>query len=194
MATVGNVVEQKSIGIKLELGGFHSNTELIDGVLQLKPIITNGILTYSDFGEWTSEVIDIGDNFLNYDRVILTQNNEGNSFVSASTRTSEDGITFNSWLELDSENNIISEKNRYIQIKITFTPDVTVENKTINKSEYINEYSTYTDEQDVVLTNEISFRMIEDSTWTEDGSLYRKAITKSEWMMLNKLNVVNKGV
>lgn len=192
MTIIGEMVEQKTIGINLELNGTNVNTELVNGVLQLSPTIRDGVVTYPDTGEWISEIIDIGDNFNNYDKLLLNQNNEGNSSVRIFTRSSSDRINFNTWTEIDSDNNILSQKNRYIQVMILFTSDSTIENLIIDNSKFESDYSEINSDGDLVLKSMIEYDMIKDETWSDDGELHRKLVTRSEWNRIDKLNVLRK--
>lgn len=193
MTIIGEMIEQKTIGINLELNGTNVNTELVNGILQLKPTIKDGIITYSDNGEWISEIIDIGDNFNNYDKLLLNQNNEGNSSVRIFTRSSSDRINFNTWTEIDSDNNILSQKNRYIQVMILFTSDSTIETLVIDNSKFESDYSEVNSDGDLVLKSMVDFDMIKDESWSDDGELHRKLVTRSEWLRLDKMNVLRKN-
>lgn len=116
MASRNGTVEKKEIGIAIGTDGTFSNTETIDGKLQLK-IKTTNPLEYHKMGLWTSKVIDIGDSFKDYENIILTKTDEDNSYVDIYTRTSANGTVFSPYVKATG-GIIASPKNRYIQIRL----------------------------------------------------------------------------
>src|SRR5690606_27774100 len=90
-----------------------------------KPTYINNVLTYPEEGFWVSEIIDIGDNFNKYEKIISTIIHEENSKAEVYTRTSVNGINFGEWMLIDSENNITSIKNKFVQVRIDLFSDST---------------------------------------------------------------------
>lgn len=122
----GGVVEQKPIGIPIATDGTFSNTVLVDGKIQLKATSQTPLI-YPQVGLWTSKIVDIGDNFKEYGKILVTSTNENGSTVSISTRSSTNGTAFSPWQRTESDGTIISPKGRYIQVRLEFRAGFTVE-------------------------------------------------------------------
>lgn len=184
-----NVIERKGIGINLELSGTHSNTELIDGFIQLKPTLINGVTTYPQTGFWVSNVINIGDNFNDYDNLVSNIVNDGDSSAKIFTRSSQNGITFGDWIEIGTSNEINSQKNQYVQIRIELTSAESNSAVVFDLSKFSSEYAEFTNGS-VKLRKEFETEMVLDDSWTSDGFLYRKEVRRIEdWERIDKLNV-----
>jgi len=114
---MSSVIEQKDIGISIGTGGSFSNTELVDGKIQLKKSTTNSD-EYVPMGLWTSEVINIGDNFKEYGKLLIDKTDEDNSSIRASTRSSNNGTVFTPWAVIGADDSILSPKNQFMQVRI----------------------------------------------------------------------------
>ena len=189
MAEIGNVIERKRIGINLELKGVYTNTQLINGVIQLKPTLVNGVTVYPETGEWVSEVINIGDNFRDYDNLLTNIVNDGDSTVEVFTRSSQNGVNFTDLVQVDSTNKILSQKNQYTQVRVRVYPAEANNNVQFNLLGYNSEQVEFT-ENSVKLKKELEFEMELDETWTPEGFLYRKKVNRLEdWNRIDRLNV-----
>lgn len=147
MPTQGGIVEQKTIGINIGTEGTFSNTELVDGKIQLKKS-QEGSNDFSPMGFWTSNIIDIGDNFKDYGKVIITHTNTDNSRISVTTRSSSNSINFSQWTKIGEDGSILSPKNRYMQLRIelyagTSIAEIKVENKEYVENNSFIENTTY---------------------------------------------------
>lgn len=126
MSSQGGIIEQKTIGINIGTDGSFSRTELVDGKIQLK-LEHPDTQEYYKMGIWQSQIINIGDNFKDYGKVILTNTNEKGSSVKIYTRSSLDGVNFTPWQETSSEGDILSPKNRFVQIRLDLYAGATIE-------------------------------------------------------------------
>lgn len=117
MAEQGGVIENKKIGIDITTDGTFNNTKLVNGKITLAERSFNPIMYFKE-GTWTSKVIDIGDNFASYEKIVATIVNNGDSRVEFYTRTSSDGVVFEQWTKTSQDSSILSKKNRYIQLRM----------------------------------------------------------------------------
>lgn len=146
----GGIIE--TLGFEVKLEGTFENVEIVDGKLQLKKKTQNPI-TYHSQGTWTSKIIDIGDEFESYTKIIATIINDGSSSVGFSTRTSGDGLTFEDWRGVGTDNAILSTKKRYIQVKADMyvgMTDETVEISTVGLANEFVESVMYRAEENIV--------------------------------------------
>lgn len=121
MTVQGGIIEQKTIGIKIGTSGNFFNTEYVNGVIQLTKASSDpNSIIYNSNGRWESEIIDIGDNFESYGKLLITEILNGESETRVYTRTSSNAIIFGDWQEISQTNDILSQKNRYIQVAIDF--------------------------------------------------------------------------
>lgn len=135
---MAEVIEQKPIGIPIGIDGSFSNTEFKDGVLQIKQSSPDP-LEYHPMGLWTSKITDIGDNFKEYGKIIVTSNNKNGSRVEISTRSSADGVNFSIWQRTADDGSIISPKNKFIQVRLALYAGATISNIDITNDEYIKD-------------------------------------------------------
>src|SRR5690606_19540737 len=156
--------------------------------LKLKPTIINEITTYPEKGEWISEVINIGDNFKEYGKVISTIETEEGLKTEVYTRTSENGINFNEWKLADVDNNILSQKNKFIQVKIILYSMESEYNLELDNNSYIGDYSESGDL--VKLRSKVELEMIKDDSYTDVGELHKYLIKREDWNRLDKMNVL----
>ncbi len=200
---VGGVIETKEIGLSIGTGGTFNNTFLdsTDGKIKLaiKEFDGNGNPVYVEEGYWISNIIDLQDNFLDYEKIFADYIDNGVSNISIETRVSSDKVTWDDWVAVAYDGAIQSETKQFIQIKITFfagfVTDVflisefdNAEDKELFDSEYIDTSNG------LRLKRDYSFDMTMDSTWTDEGSLHKKVISRNEWIKIDKLNVVSKVV
>jgi len=191
--------ETKEIGIALGIGlGTYSNSEYVDGAIKLtKTAITDlGESIYADEGYWESKVIDLVDKFQDFDRVVLSKVQTKSDTIGVFTRTSDDGIRFDEYISTTETGNIQSETKRYIQIKIIFYAGYELTNFTLsdfnNPSDsalFNNSYNIETSGGTLKLKRDYKMMMNRDMAWTSEGYLFRKPITRAEWLRLDKINI-----
>lgn len=191
MTIKGGVIETKELGLSVNLNGEYYNTELVDGKIRLK-LKSDSESIYESSGYWISQVINIGDNFKDFDKLVSQIDIDGDSEVVISTRSSIDGVDFNAWIPLDEDNQILSPKSRYAQIRIEIKAGLESDNTVVDKSEYDKELTeVIIDGSDSILKlkKDFNFDMTLDNTWTDEGSLHRRKIKTDEWIEIDKLNV-----
>lgn len=198
MAIVGGNIETEEIGLKIELSGTHKNTEIdATGKLILKAIDTDGSgkPVYSDEGTWISDVIDLQDNFADFDKVFTTNTDNGSSSIAILTRVSDDSVNWSDWVAVAYDGAIQSETKQFIQIRVDFFAGFETDTYEVDKQEYVdsNKFTTLDENKSLRLKREYEFDMTLDNTWTGEGSLHRKKITRDEWLRIDKMNVLQKG-
>ena len=196
---VGGVVETKKIGLSIGTSGTHYNTffDETDQTIKLLPADTdaNGNPVYYNEGHWTSDAIDLQDKFKDYEKVFVDNINNGESSISVETRVSDDGITWDDWLPVLEDGSIQSATKQHIQVKITFkagfVTDVFLISEFNNESDKdLFDNNAYIDTSDgLKLKRNYQRDMEKDTTWTGEGSLHKKKITRDEWMKIDKLKI-----
>lgn len=133
---MAEVIEQKPIGIPIGTDGTFSNTEFKNGAIQIKAS-SQEPLEYYPMGLWTSNIVNIGDSFKDFGKIILTVTNKNDSKVEISTRTSADGISFSIWQKTTEDGSIISPKNKFLQVRLALYAGATISKIDIATDEYI---------------------------------------------------------
>ena len=179
MASQGGIVEQKTIGLQIGLSGVHNKTEVINGEVQLKPIPTSfGGTAYAEEGSWTSDVVDIGDNFNSYGKLFTTHTDNSGSTISVLTRTSDDGIVFDGWNPIAVDGTIQSVKKRFIQVRVNFYAGFgDTAYSVVDK--YTAKYADTTN--GLKLKREYVEDMQKDDSWSDSGSLHKSTVNPDEW-------------
>lgn len=203
MAIVGGNVEQKDLGLAINLTGTHSGTEIdpVTGYLQLKVKEVSANLTniYESEGTWTSDVIDLGDSFLEYGKVFTTEVSNGSSSIAVETRTSDDGATWEDWTAVAMDGTIQSVKKQMIQTRIKIFAGYQTDVYLISDFDNVADVDLLTPKDFIKTSNglrlkrDYEFDMTLDTAWTGEGSLHRKLITRDEWVRIDKMNVLSKG-
>lgn len=202
MAIIGGNIEQKDLGLAINLTGTHSGTEIdpVTGYLQLKVKEVSANLTniYESEGTWTSDIIDLEDSFLQYGKVFTTDVANGGSSIAVETRTSDDGFTWEEWIAVAMDGTIQSVKKQRVQIRIKLFAGYQTDVYLISDFDNVNDVDLLTP-KDFIETNnglrlkrEYNFDMTLDTSWSEEGSLHRKNITRDEWVRIDKMNVLIK--
>lgn len=191
-------VETKEIGISIGIGqGNYVNTEFIEGSLKLKKAAETETQQpiYEKEGYWESRVIDTVDKFREYDKIAVTKTQFTKDLYKIETRTSDNGIDFNSYIALSAGSAVLSPKKRYIQVKITLYAGYLGESFTIsnfNTPSDVNKFqdNTYIETNGVLkLKREYELLMTEDVSWTNEGTLHRKLVNRNLWKRIDKIGV-----
>lgn len=195
---VGGNIEQKSIGLKfgVEGSGTFENTELINGIVQLievdKDWDENPV--YIHTGSWTSDIIDIGDNFSAYGKVFTSFATLDSYTTIIHSRTSSDGIDFEEWKLADEDGTINSTKNQFIQVRIVLhaeleskTKEVSSFNSDEESAKFDNPFIDTT--EGLKLKRDYLFEMTKDESWNDDGQVFRLAFNKNDWLKVNELTM-----
>lgn len=192
MAIIGGNTEKKEIGLPIDISGTHRNTEVdkITGNLQLVQIDLDGQgnSIYADEGTWTSDVVNLGDKFQDFEKVFTTHVVNKSTSFAILTRVSDNGHDWSDWTAIAMDGTIQSDTKQYIQIKIDlfagFVNDVFIiaksdfeDNKFVEKFESIaGEYIVPKLTSNTSSTNGFAFSETEYST------------NYSAWYAFNKIN------
>lgn len=185
------------IAIPLDLStGIFTNTIYKNGKLQLVELQTadNGKIAYVTNGTWESESIRIADKIKAFEKVVKNIVTSGtNTSHKIYTKSSTDAIDWTPYTEVTADGTIQSPTNTYIQVKIeiTSTPSenlsFTVDEFNDNRynNQYLNTSNGYLEaKRNYTLNYDI------DSSWLEDGHLYRMKLDKSIWQKIDSLSSV----
>lgn len=185
------------IGIPIDLTkGVFNNVEIVNGKLQLseRETLPNGKKRYYEFGFWESEIIDLVDKFKDFDRVVANIVNKTNDSITIYTRTSSDGFSWTPYVPINQDNTIPSPIGRYIQIKVSFTAGITDEVIIVddfNGGDEVkfeqNEFVQF--DGKLSLKKNYEYTMTKDSSWSEEGSLFRQVIPKSKLKKIDTISI-----
>lgn len=194
MAFIGGNTEIKEVGLSISLSGTHNNTEIKNGKLTLKStdVDGNGLPIYAKEGFWTSDAINLGDNFKDFDKVFTTHVNNGLSSFSISTRVSDNNIDWSEWVAIAIDGTIQSETKQYIQVRIDLFAGFVTDSFVISNSDFEENKFVEKTVSDIRLKRDYKFDMSKDPSWAEEGSLHRQKITRDEWLRIDKMNVLRK--
>lgn len=200
---VGGIVEEKDIGLSVSTSGTFTNTELTeDGKVRLKIVELNesGEPIYATQGEWVSEVINIGDKFKEFGKLLTAHTSEGTSSIKAYSRTSNNGVAFDPWIEILEDGSIQSEKRLYIQVKIVFKSGKVINATSAGDITVPDGIDLFSENKYVETQGGLKLKrnhkrdMTLDSTWTGEGSLHRIKVNRDEWLRIDNLNIASKEV
>lgn len=148
MALIGGNTEKKEIGLQIGVSGTHDNTEInkTTGFLQLVEVDVDGQGNpiYIEEGSWTSDAIDLGDVFQDFEKIFTTNTNNGASSFAVLTRVSDNGRDWSDWVAIAEDGAIQSDTKQYIQVRIDlfagFVTDVFfISNSDFEENEFIEE-------------------------------------------------------
>lgn len=203
--TVGGVIETKEIGLTIGVDkGIFNNAfyDSTDNTIKLAITDTDGFGNpiYAEQGSWISEVINLSDKFLDYDKVFTNHTDNGASSIAISTRTSHDSMTWDDWTPVALDGTIQSETKQFIQVRIDFFAGYVTDVFLISEFDNEEDRDLFTDKTYIDTSNglrlkrEYEWDMTKDATWTDTGSLHRKAISRADWLRVDKLNVTSKEI
>ncbi|MCK1987271.1 hypothetical protein MPH48_04040 [Lysinibacillus fusiformis] len=145
MALIGGNTEKKKIGLSIGVSGTHDKTKINKdtGFLELVDIDVDGEgkPIYVEQGSWTSDVINLGDIFQDFEKVFTDSIVNGASSFAVLTRVSSNNFDWSDWVAIAEDGTIQSDTKQYIQVRIDlfagFVSDVFI----IAKSDFnINEF------------------------------------------------------
>lgn len=194
MATVGGNIETKQIGLPIENKGTYFNTSFDEatGTIGLKKtyVDANNLPVYKEEGYWISEIIDLKDKFDSYEKVFTTHTDYGASSIAIYTRTSTDNTAWSEWKAIAYDGSILSPINRYVQVKIEFYAGFITDVYLAPKADFMGENMFVEDNSGLRLKRNYNFDMTMDDTWTDEGSIHKKKITRDEWVRIDSLNLM----
>lgn len=148
MAIIGGNTEKKEIGLSIGVSGTHDRTKINKdtGYLELVDIDVDGEgkPIYVEQGSWTSDVIDLGDIFQDFDKVFTDNTVNGASSFAVLTRVSSNNFDWSDWTPIAEDGTIQSDTKQYIQVRIDlfagFVSDIFIIAKSdFEKNEFVEE-------------------------------------------------------
>lgn len=140
MAFIGGNTEKKEIGLPIGVSGTHLDTEIdnVTGYLRLAQIDIDGQgkPIYAEEGTWTSDVINLEDNFQDFEKVFTTHAHSGVSTFAILTRVSDNNINWSDWTAIAMDGTIQSDTKQYIQVKIVLYAGFVTDTFFIAKSDF----------------------------------------------------------
>ncbi|KMN41545.1 hypothetical protein [Lysinibacillus sp. LK3] len=145
MAIIGGNTEKKEIGLSIGVSGTHDRTKINKdtGYLELVDIDVDGQGNpiYVEQGSWTSDVVDLGDIFQDFDKVFTDSVVNGSSSFAVLTRVSSNNIDWSDWTPIALDGTIQSDTKQYIQVRIDLFAGFVSDTFIIAKSDFnINEF------------------------------------------------------
>ncbi|OXS74292.1 hypothetical protein B1B04_09195 [Lysinibacillus sp. KCTC 33748] len=103
--------------------------ELVDVDGQGRPI-------YVEQGSWTSDVIDLGEIFQDFEKLFAENKVNGGSSFAVLTRVSDNGSDWSDWIAIAEDGAIQSETKQYIQVRIDLFAGFVTDEFFIAKSDF----------------------------------------------------------
>lgn len=150
MAIIGGNLERKEIGLSIGVSGTHDRTKINKntGFLELVDIDVDGQGNpiYVEQGSWTSDVIDLGDIFQDFEKVFTDSKVNGSSSFAVLTRVSSNNYEWSDWTPIAEDGTIQSDTKQYIQVRIDlfagFVTDVfLIANSDIETNNYTEKFT-----------------------------------------------------
>ncbi|MGG1650401.1 hypothetical protein ABHN03_16485 [Paenibacillus sp. NRS-1775] len=185
------------MGIPIDLSkGKYENTIYKDGRLQLVELQKSdtGKIVYATTGSWQSDTVYIADKIKAFEKVVKNTVVTGTtSTFKISTQSSGDGVEWSPYVEVGTDGSIQSPTNTYARIKIELfsspTENLSFTVDEFDDSRYDNNYLNTSNDY-LEMKRNYTLDYVQDSTWTEDGRLYRKIIDNSIWKKVDSLSSI----
>ncbi len=145
MAIIGGNLERKEIGLSIGVSGTHDKTKINKntGFLELVDIDVDGQGNpiYVEQGSWTSDVIDLGDIFQDFEKVFTNSTVNGASSFAVLTRVSSNNYEWSDWVAIAEDGTIQSDTKQYIQVRIDLFAGFVTDVFLVAKNDFnINEF------------------------------------------------------
>ncbi|NOG27207.1 hypothetical protein [Lysinibacillus fusiformis] len=122
MALIGGNTEKKKIGLSIGVSGTHDKTKINKDTVFLELVDIDvdgeGRPIYVEQGSWTSDVIDLGDVFQDFEKVFTDSTVNGASSFAVLTRVSSNNYDWSDWVAIAEDGTIQSDTKQYIQVRI----------------------------------------------------------------------------
>lgn len=161
--------------------------ELIEGTHKYKIYPSHGTIEFP--------TTDLGSHFREIKSVSSIKNIPEVTNIKIYTSTSNDNITFSDYSLVDSGTGLItSSQGRYIKVKAELIGNSEESARVLNDFDESESSQFITDEQVVFngglhLKNEYVDQLVEDTTWTDEGRLFRKSLNKQQFKQIDKVEV-----
>lgn len=197
---MASVLEVKEIGLAIGTSGTHENTFYDETTKSIKLVKTvesdgDGKPLYEEFGQWTSDVVNLEDNFNDFQKVFAKNTDEGTSHIVIQTRVSDDGIQFDEWIPLAEDGTIQSETKQYVQVRIQFYAGLVPKEQIVSDFNKTANASLFDDTTFIDTTNGLRLKrdhpmdMEADTSWTDEGSIRRVKIHRDDWIRIDGISV-----
>lgn len=192
MALIGGNTEKKKIGLSIGVSGTHDKTKINKdtGFLELVDIDVDGEGNpiYVEQGSWTSDVIDLGDIFQDFEKVFTDCTVTGASSFAVLTRVSSNNYDWSDWIAIAEDGTIQSETKQYIQVRIDLFAGFVTDVFIIAKSDFnINEFL---EEKEVKIGSYVVPRLTSNTSSTEGFAFAetRYSVNYDSWYAFDKVD------
>lgn len=148
---------------------------------------------YSSSGTWESNIIDLGNNFLQYTNITKSINLPSGANVVIYTSTSTDMVNFSPYAPLNSDGTIASPAGRYIKVKVELDSASStvnrVDNLSADKSLFTLDNQTAIDTSLHLVTTVTDSNVQQDTSYVGTGGLYRKTIDLTKYTTIDSVVV-----
>lgn len=140
-------------------------------------------------------VVDLGHYFKEISTVSTMKNIPNGTEIKIHTSTSSDMAIFSEWSLVDGNGNITSPQARYIKVKIEFIGNSVESNIKLNDFTS-DEASKFEENEFIKFDNNLKLKVSynttanKDTSWTEDGSLYKYDIDKNKFKFIKAIEVI----
>lgn len=173
-------------------GANDGTTQLL--IYEVEMMESNVQNLHSPSGSYESPVLDLGDNFKSLKKVESLLSIPAGTNLKVFTSTSNDGITFNDYLLLNSDGTIASPSARYVKVKAELTGGGEVKEKVAH--DFLNtEWNAFQQNDKLLLDGSLKMKtaysdpMTRDSGFIESGIVFRKTIDKASFKAIEKVEV-----
>lgn len=185
----------KNINANVE-SGLKTDVAFNNGQLQLSISGTvDASNMYSGYGVYETPVLDTTKFSKKLKSLNITSEIPNGTSIVVSTSTSNDGMNFESYVALNGDNTIASSNGQYIKIKVEFNSKLETVIRTLNdfvtgESSQFNQDSQIIFDGNMTLNNVYQSTMTKDSSFTDEGMLFKKSINKSNFNKIDKVEVI----
>ena len=187
-------METQDISFNLDFStGIHNNTIFKNGKLQLQEVGVDslGQIVYAESGYWISSSIQFADKFKEFKPFQSLVEQLGDSSYKISVSSSENNIIWTEFVETDVAGNILNSPSPYIKIRVDLAAEKGhSEYETRDFTEAIPSNQFVDSTNGIIIKRNYEYLMTKDNTWSDDGALHRKSITRSDWLRIDTLDVV----
>lgn len=186
----------QDIGIPIDLSrGTYNNTIYKNDTLQLAElgIDADSNVVYTDNGFWESEPIVIRDKVTAFKNVARTVHVSGGASFKIYVRTSDDGYTWGSYIEVDPNGTIQNTPERYAQIKIEITAEKVNANFFIDKFDETGKYNNKfvnSDKGVLELKKNYQYEMKQDTSYQGEGMVLRTQAPNSKFQKIDRMSLI----
>ncbi|WP_155590563.1 hypothetical protein [Lysinibacillus cavernae] len=190
MALIGGNIEKKEIGLSIGVSGTHDKTKINKGTgfLELVDIDVDGEgrPIYVEQGSWTSDVIDLGDIFQDFEKVFIDSTVNGASSFAVLTRVSSNNYDWADWTPIAEDGTIQSDTKQYIQVKIDLFAGFVTDGFIIAKSDFNT--NEFLEEKEVKIGRYVVPKLTSNTSSTEGFAFAetRYSTTYDVWYAFDK--------